>query len=491
VGASPRPPTSVEADPVKKSPGVLQRFACLLGAFGFREFLQTVFFIYLARTHPVAFGELFLALSVGSIIQFTTDLGFNQHLGVLLSNRKDSRSLLLQVTVIKGGFLFCGCAVLFLFSLTQESSSSLRAVLMIVAFGLGLDSLASSFFVALEIENRQRDEGTVRCVAAGGGFLYGFSALCLGLASPFVAVFKLLEALINLIGSFSLSLRSLTSDPREWRLAALWSTWKGGLLFTAIAAVSTLYNRLNVVFLQSTAGERVLAQYGVAWQLVDGVGGLVSELLLRSTLFPLFLILWNENRPVFVAKARQASSGLLVAGLLVSGAIYLESDRVISLLYGPTYGPAVAVMQSLAICVTISVIHNLAAYLLIVMGRTRELLGFYLLGLVVNLLACPFFIPRAPLLGAVAAVVVTRIIVAVCTIGACQRGLGLLSGRMILSVVVAVGIGVVVQTTGSGWVGRDLSALLTLAPLALLGWPSLKALVSTRESVHPREEPAG
>ncbi|MBI4859586.1 MAG: polysaccharide biosynthesis protein [Candidatus Riflebacteria bacterium] len=461
-----------------RPPGVLSRFGYLAGAFGFRELLQTAFFIYLARTRPSTYGEVFLALSLGSIVQFVTELGLNQHLGTLLAGREAVSSLLRQVTLLKGALLALSWLGLVGFTLIRGYSPSLCLVIWGVGLAVGLEALASSFFVALEIMNRQRTEGAIRCAAATGGFLFGFGALFLGLSSAVVALFKLLEAAVNLTGSCLSAIRSVVPDRRSWDLTRVWLTWRGGLIFTVMAAVTMLYNRLNIITLQDVAGEKVLAQYGVAWLLVDGISGLVSELLIRGTLFPVFLVLWRQDRAAFVDRARTAAGALLPTALLLAGALYLESDRIIALLYGAGYGPAVAVLRGLSVCIVLGFTHNLAGYLMIATGRSGRLLAFHAVGLVANLIACHVLIPASPLAGAVAAVVVTKALVAVSSIASCQLGFGLFGGRSTLETAAATATGLLVLAVPWPGMGREAAELIALAPLALVGWRGLRPLLA-------------
>jgi O-antigen/teichoic acid export membrane protein len=62
-------------------------------------------------------------------------------------------------------------------------------------------------------------------------------------------------------------------------------------------------------------------------------------------------------------------------------------------------------------------LHNLAAYAMISMQRQRLLLWFYVSGLAANMLLCIFLIPAFKLEGAALALTLTKVWVAVLTIG--------------------------------------------------------------------------
>jgi O-antigen/teichoic acid export membrane protein len=107
--------------------------------------------------------------------------------------------------------------------------------------------------------------------------------------------------------------------------------------------------------------------------------------------------------------------------------LWAVSHRLIPLIYGPSYTEAIWVQQYLVVTIIIAFWHNLAVFLLLSMGREKLLLGFYLLGLVINLLWCALILPLDPLPGAALAMIITKGVVAVFTVTAAQRRLQFLA----------------------------------------------------------------
>ncbi len=100
---------------------VLRKFACLLSAHWFREGLQTLFVISLARRNTTTYGEFMLALSVGQILLFVAEFGLNQHMVPLLVHKDTEQGdILVQVSMLKGILLACGCLGMF-FSFTGRA----------------------------------------------------------------------------------------------------------------------------------------------------------------------------------------------------------------------------------------------------------------------------------------------------------------------------------------------------------------------------------
>jgi O-antigen/teichoic acid export membrane protein len=447
-----------------------RRFAYLLGAFWFREALQALFMIYLARREAATFGQFFLGLSLGQMVLFISEFGLNQHLAVLLSRRQNPPvALLAQASLLKAGLLVLAWLGLAGLVHWQGYSPELRLVVLVLAGGLGLEALASSFYVWLQIQDRQASEGGARAGACLLGFGYGFGALYLGATAWAVAAHRLLESLAGVLICLWLSMRSLGRAAfwPGWR--GLAGTWGGGLVFTAMAAAAMFYNRLNIIFLERHAGEQALAQYGVTWQLVDGLTSLVVGLLLNNVLLPRFLRLWATDRQALLELARGAAHWLLMGSLALAWVLLAASEPIISLLYGPAYDQAAELQQWLSLCVVLGIMHNLAGYLMIAMGKQNLLLMFFVVVLGFNALACAWLIPGDPLPGAVGAILASKVLLALMSLGYCQRRLGLWRGWYLVWLATTLAAGGLIFLLGQAWLGQA-AAAPALLPLAWLAW---------------------
>jgi O-antigen/teichoic acid export membrane protein len=461
---TPHPEENKEREPAP--PRILQKFAYLLSARWVRDALQAIFLIYLARVSSNTYGEFMLALGLGSILLLVTEFGLNFPLVTLLSQKNDNpNAALSQVTFLKGGLLVLALMGVLGFMEWQDYPPPLKQVMFMLCAGLGLEAISNSFFVALQVQGRQDLQGKIKALAAAVGFGYGLITLSLGAPPLLVAAFKLIESLINLGGSFILVRACGRFRLTRPSLTRLGSTLRLGMVFAAIEVSAILYNKANLFFLQKYTGASGVAQYSVSWQTVEGLSALVSNLLLQSILFPIFVQLWESDRDKISPLAQNTARWLLAAALLVMFALFIESDRIITLIYGPNYGDAIWLQKVLVVTVAFAFFHNLAAFLMISMGLQRLLLIFYLCGLGFNLLWCSLAIPRAPLLGAALAMVFTKGGVACLTVSFCQRRLGLFTRRPVLQLGLAVLVGALLYLAANGRLPREAAELLALAPV--------------------------
>jgi O-antigen/teichoic acid export membrane protein len=451
--------------------GILKRLSYLMSAKLLREALLALFYIYLARLSATTFGDFMLALGLGSILRLVAEFELNLPLVGLLSHdlRKPGETLM-QVLLLKTGFLLLALTGAVAFVTWQSYAGPLLQVVLIVGLGMGLEALASTFFVAFQVQGRQDLEGKIKSAAATLGCGYGLISLLLGAPPVAVAFFKLIESLINLLGGAVLlfSPRLLRGKSFTWQ--TLGRTVRQGIVFALIGITNMMYSKANLFFLQRYGGAEGVAQYSVTWQLVEGIALLASTLLLQNVLFPLFVKLWEEDRQQVSRLAQKTARWLLAAALTCVLVLYLESDRIITLIYGSHYQPAIWLQKYLVITIIFASFHHLASFLMISMRQERLLLLFSLLGLGFNLLCCAALIKATPLLGAALAMVFTKAGMALLTGFYVERQFRFIPWRAFRQMALAVLVGVALYLLGQPLPRRGFRELLALAPVLLVAW---------------------
>jgi O-antigen/teichoic acid export membrane protein len=460
-------------DPGKPAPpGIIKKFAYLLSARWVRDALQAVFFIYLARVSSTTYGEFMLAIGLGGILMLVAEFGLNLPLVSLLNDKDgDPNAALSQVTFLKAGLLTLALIGVVGFLEWQAYPPPLKRLMFLIGAGVGVETLANSFFVALQVKSRQDLQGKTKALAAGLGFGYGLITLVLGAPALVIAAFKLIESLVNLAGSFVMARATGRFRFTRPSLGQMSSTLKMGLVFGLIEVSAIIYNKANLFFLQKYAGAEAVAQYSVASLTVEGISGLVVNLLLQSVMFPLFVKFWQVDRAKVAVLAQNTARWLLAAALVVMFALFIESDRIITIVYGPKYPDAIWLQQILVLIVLSGFMHNLALFLMVSMGFQRLLLVFYLCGLAFNLTWCCLVIPRMPLMGSALATILTKGVVACLTVSFCQRHLGLFARRPLLQLGLTSLAGALLYLASTGHMPRGFAEFLALAPtLGLAAW---------------------
>jgi O-antigen/teichoic acid export membrane protein len=450
---------------------ILRRFSYLLRANWLRDGLQALFLVYLARKSTTTYGQFMLAMSLGQILLFISEFGINQHLvSVLVRKEADDAQIMNRAAGLKVGLLGIGLLGTLGFVFWQGYPVELKGVVLVLGAGVGIEALASSFFVSCQVRGRQDVEGRVRILSTVFGFGYGIVALLLGFSPLWVAFYKLIENASNLLGMALVARNSMRFRFRWPRFQEIWNIGRTSLDFTLMAITTVFYNKANMFFLQRFAGADGVAQYSATWQIVDWICCLVSSLLLRNVLFPLLAGAWEEDRASFVRVARESVSRLLAASFPLMFILFAESDRIIPLIYGPGYDSAIWMQKILVVTILISFVHNLAGYIMISMRKERLLLTIYVIGLVSNLVFCTTLIPAAPLMGTVQAIVFTKALVAIMTVGYCQLRLRLIPSHPLLQLCLALVVGGGSYFLLLGNMPREVAEVAALAPFLGLAW---------------------
>lgn len=455
-----------------KLKSIPQRLGYILGAQWTRDLSWTIFTILLARQSQGTLGQVMLALSYGYLVKTAADVGLNDFLLSSFARKgANKRRLLGEVSWFKLVLLVVALVATWLVTGWQGYDQDLRLVVLCIAAGFGLDGVSDSFFALCQARGRQDVEMRIRIPAALVGIGYGIACVLMGAPTLAIAVFKPLESILLM----AFALKALGRNPLAhfgWaQLRDLLMQLRTGLIFTGMAGCAMLYNKLNVFFLKTYGGDAVVGGYSVAWETVEGLSVLVSGALLGKVIFPLMAKTWDEDRDAFRKLSGQTAKSLWAAALPIIFLIFVESDRFLTLVYGAQYSTSVTAQQLLTPCVATAFLHNLAAYAMISMHRHRLLFAFYLSGLVVNLICCFTLIPWSPLVGAALSLTITKVWVAIFTVGFFQatvRPMGL--GQWCILLGTGLAAFLLWHTIASMPVRRELAELTGLIPLVTLFW---------------------
>jgi O-antigen/teichoic acid export membrane protein len=448
-----------------------RRLGYVLCAQWTRDLAWMAFTILLARNDKIVYGQIMLALSMGYLVRMAVDAGMNDFLLAGFA-RGDERplSLLGEITWFKLGLLVLALSASWVITGILGHEHRLRVTALLIAGGLGMDAVTDSFFVLCQARGRQDVEMRIRVPASLIGIGFGIACVLMRTGPVPMALYKPVESVI-LMGFALLALRRnpLASFSLA-RLIGLGKRLRQGFVFTCMAFCAMFYNKLNVFFLKAHGGNAQVASYSAAWEIVDGVSTLVSAALLGKVIFPLLAKLWHSEREQFRQLAGRTARGLWAAALPVVYVLFVESDRILLLVYGPEYGGAALAQRLLTPCVATAFLHNLAAYAMISMQRHRLLLGFYASGLAVNLILCVLLISPPGLEGTALTMTITKVWVALLTLSFFQAGARPMSLAQwaLLAAVCASAFGL--------WAGlsplmpREAAELAGLVPLLLLLW---------------------
>lgn len=443
----------------------------IVGAQWARDLAWTAFTILLARKNPDALGQIVLALTFGYLVKTAADVGLNDFLLSSFARREGKpRALLGEVTWLKLGVLLIALVIVWFVCTWQDYSLDLHLVVLCISAGLGLDAVCDSFFALCQARGRQDVEMRIRIPSALCGLGYGIICVILDALPVAIALFKPIEAIICISFALSALGRNPLAKIGIEGMRDLARQMKAGLVFTGMAVCAMFYNKVNVIFLKKYGGNAEVAGFGVAWETVEGLSVLVSSALLGKVIFPMLARLWQENRKAFRKLAGQTARTLWAASLPLIFLICVESDRFLPFIYGDGFQDAVTAQQLLTPCLATAFLHNLAAYAMIGMQRQKLLFIFYLSGLLINLVCCFTLIPKMPLEGAALSLTITKVWVAICTVGFFQWHAHPMSARQWALMLAVCACSVILWAFLGKFMPREGAELAGLLPLLALLW---------------------
>lgn len=448
-----------------------KRLGFILGAQWTRDLSWTIFMILLAQRSSEILGEIVLALTFGYLVKTAADIGLNDFLLSTFARREGHpRSLLTEVTWLKLLVLLLAMLVTWTICGWQQYGNELKIIILCIAGGLGMDALSDSFFALCQARGRQDVEMRIRIPSALIGIGFGILAIVADWPAIVIALYKPVESILCIV----FVLIALRHNPlAKFGMAGmkdLGRQLKKGIVFTGMAACAMFYNKINVIFLKKYGGNVDVGGYGIAWETIEGLSVLVSSALLGKVIFPLLARYWRENRKLFRKLAGQTARSLWAAALPLIFIIYVESDRILTLIYGEQYAYAVTCQQLLTPCVATAFLHNLAAYAMIGMRRQNLLFVFYLTGLVINLFCCFILIPWLSLNGAALTLTLTKVWVALLTVSFFQWKARPMSGRQWLLLCCCGILAFGIWHSLLPYLPRLLAEAAGVAPLLVLFW---------------------
>lgn len=455
-----------------------RRFGYILCAQWGSGILVTLFMIVLARTGPEVLGQIAVAQAFGALVAMATSAGFTDFLVARLNTRNSRpRRVLAEVFLLQAILFALAMLCLGLTAGVLGHSAQKCLILLLVSAGMGLSAMAESFFVLCRTRGRQDVEMRIRIPSSLLGSAYGLACVLLGLPLPVLALFKLVEAACQ-----GLFIGQTLAWRLPWpRLSKTWiGNWAHSLTFAGMAICAILYNRCNIYVLDAFNGEAAVGWYNVSWEIVDGICSLVSGALLGKVVFPFLARQWATDQQAFGRISLAMGRCLLGMSLVPMYILLVEGNRIVPMIFGSEYQPSVPVLHSLLPAIPAAFLHNLAAYMMICMGRVRELLAVYVSGLAVSLLLCFVLIPGAGALGAGWVISGTRMWMAMGTVGFAALTVPCLNRTHLLGAVAA---------SLAAWAGhslltphlpREWAELVGLFPLLFLAGRGLIPLLRPR-----------
>jgi O-antigen/teichoic acid export membrane protein len=447
--------TTTESDPPQRSLGrtVARNTTFMLSGQVLIKILAFAFNIYVVRRlGDVYYGRYAAALAYVAVFAMFTDLGTSA-----LSVREMARQprtiawMVPDIMALRMGLSVIACAALGLSAWLLGKPPDMVMAISVASVGLLLYAFQGPLDSVMIAQERLDLSSTLGLLNQLGFMLLGTVLLVSGAGYVGLLVASLGAVLMTGLISFHvtrriLGLRFERPAPSRW-----WSLLKASFPFGFAGVVAGFAQRFDTVFMSFVLTDTAVAWYNVPYSLI--VMMLLMAQSLAISIYPTLVREYDSGRGSIQRTVQQALRYLLLLSLPMAVGGMVLADRVIALLYGQEFAPAIGVMRILVWILPPMFLSEMLGRTSSTLHLEKKAAGITVVRALIGIGVTVAVVPRFGIIGAaVVAVVieVVRVVLASLLIGPAMLWKG--SVGPLLRVVDATALmGVVV------WRLRDLS----------------------------------
>ncbi len=356
---------------------------------------------------PEDFGLYVLAFSFGSILSAASDFGLHLRLSREVAAGQQPPRRLLGETALAKLLLTC---VLVPATLIAAASYPRTPDVQALLFLGGIQLLAQSWsdfwnhlFRGL---HSLREESVLNLLHVGGATLIGAALLFSGQGVGALLFALLLVSLAaNGVAWAVLWWRDLT--PRRARLPEALEALKDAAPIGLAILLSTIFFRIDMVFLERMRGDSEVGSYGAAYRLLEGL--LFLPAMLLAALFPAMADAARRDAREFGRLIRVGLRWTFLVAVSLVAVLQIAGPWLLTLLYGPSYADAGPLLRALSPTLLFIFPNYILAHALVAARASRWNLALAGVGVVVNVGLNFPAISRFGAIGAAAATGLTEV----------------------------------------------------------------------------------
>jgi O-antigen/teichoic acid export membrane protein len=357
------------------------------------------------------YGKFSFALALATIVETLMDIGLGPvTVRTVARDRAGAGRLFGHILGLKLVWIALGLGVLVLAApLLRSDPAVIRACYL-----LGISSAIRSYLLSVRglLQGLDRFDLEAVTVVADRVLLLGLGTLALlggyglyGLSLAFVLARLLMFIVVTLVVRRVTGSAIPTFDREIWRELQAAALPLGFFMITL-----NLYNYIDTVILGIMRTDVETGWYAASYRVYEGL--MYAPSVLAAVLTPRFSHMFVHDRSALRSLFRRSLGASALLAVILGGGGMLLAGPMISRLFGPGYGPAVAPLQVLAggsLFVFSTWILHAAA---ISMNLDRRLVATTAIGLVTNIALNIALIPSRGIVGAAWATVIGEAVTA-------------------------------------------------------------------------------
>jgi O-antigen/teichoic acid export membrane protein len=285
-------------------------------------------------------------------------------------------------------------------------SGVLFRAFVLTALALGMESLAEVTKASFRGREQMEWSALYSSTRDGSFLVLALLAVPLKVTIDGLMVTYMISRILSLVAGIYIH-RARFGKIRPTIDKKLWlSLFKGGLPFALNNSMSTVYVRIDVVFLSYWATSSTVGLYDAANNVTMRLNVLARSL--NVALYPFLSSEYIRNKQSLKQHTGTTVRLLVALGTLIATVLLAFGDRIVVLLYGRKFVAAIQAVKWLALIIPLRFIHTSLEVALNASNRERTRATAIILAAMTNLSLDFILIPTHQMMGAVYATVLTE-----------------------------------------------------------------------------------
>lgn len=367
------------------------------------------FNIYIARyLGAEGYGILSLSIALAGIFAICTDLGLNTLTIRELSRDKTlTNDYLINVTAIKIFLIFFTICIIFLTVNMIGYSKEVSYVIYLITVSIiftSFTSIFNSIFQAYEQMEYMSVGNILNSAILFIGVMIGihYKFDIFFFATIYIVASLLVLLYCSFIYFWKFPIPHININLNFWK-----STLKEALPFGVTNIFGSIYYWIDTVMLSKMVGNEVVGWYNAAYKLIFVFLSVYTVYL--TAVFPVMSKFYKTSDEYLKLSYERSYKYLLIISLPMAFGTTLLADKIILLIYGNGYIPAIFALQVLVWTIPLLFINGLSGYLLGAVNRQMVLTKITCIGAVLNVILNLILIPKFSFIGSSFATVLTEL----------------------------------------------------------------------------------
>ena len=181
-----------------------------------------------------------------------------------------------------------------------------------------------------------------------------------------------------------------------------------------IFILSAIYFRIDMMMLEVLKGEKAVGFYAAAYKLIEFLSIIPGTVTVAA--LPGLSTDFSANIESFRVSFSRTVTVLGIGGASIGLLLYLFSNQIILLLYGPLFSDSVHSLSILSGVVFFLFVNGYLAYVTIAANNDRAVVLILVISTIVNILLNLYLIPRYSHVGAAISTLLSEILMLLCYI---------------------------------------------------------------------------